>query len=424
MSRLRVIASLIILTCLGGLTWFLMPADPATAFGDGLAAVERDDWKTVEQCRDQLPIVGEWSSHYHLLSGYLLKSQNRLDLAFIVFSKANRHSDTRVDAYFQAGSIRYSQQRFSDSVALLKQVLAWQPDHLEAHQLIAAASYDIGAMEQAIVSLDQVIRLAENPQRAAYMKASILFDFERFADSVTAYELALQHVESASDLTDEIRSGCAAALIRLRRFQEALKLLTPAKPWPEVLVQRAQANFSLNELEIAQQQVTAALKQQPHHADGCALLAQILERQGQRIEGIAILDAALKQHPQNLPAHHRMADLLAAEGRTEAALKFRTRAAEIAKLRSHFSHAQQDLIRDESNPLLRLKVADLAEQLDRLDDANAWYRAAIGMAPANAEVVTAYNTFLKRHPVFQQQHQANQQPLGDIRSTQQLPSDF
>lgn len=424
MSRIHLLAVVLGLICLGGLIWSVFPADPKKAFTTGIAAAENGDWETVKTCRDRLPEKGDWASHRHLLTGHLLRSQNRLDLAYVVFSKANNHPDTRIVAYFQAGSIRYAQRQYAEAVTLLRQVLNWEPDHLGAHQLIAAASYDIGAMEQAVVSLDEVIRLAENPERAAYMKASILVDFERFADSVPAYELALQHVKPSSDLADEIRSGCAAALIRLRRFEDALRLLQPAKPWPDVLVQRAQANFSLNDLEIAQEQVTAALEQQPHHPDGSALFAQILEKQNRRAEGIAILRATLKQHPLHLPAHHRMADLLAAEGKTDEALKFRTRAAEIATLRSDFSHAQQDLIRDESDPMLRLKVADLAEKLDRLEDSNAWYQAAIGIAPSNVEVAAAYNAFLKRHPAFNHVSQSVQKQPANNSSTKQQPGEF
>lgn len=391
---------LVVLSSLGGITWWLWPSDPSKIFQRGITAVATNDWDTVKDCRDQLSEEGDWASHRSLLSGHLLKSQNRLDLAFVVFSKANSHVDTRVDAYFQAGSIRYAQRRFSECIALFRQVLEWDPDHLPAHQLLAAASYDIGAMEQAVVSLDEVIRLTERPDRAAYMKASILFDFERFADSVQAFDIALRHVAPQSDLADEIRSGAAAALIRLRRFEEVLKVLKPAKALATVLVQRATANYSLNQLDAAQQQLNKAIEREPGNPEAAALLAQILEKQDRRIDGIAILQEALKLHPLHLPIHHRMADLLAAEGRTEEALHFRSEADRIAKLRSDFSHAQQDLIRDQRDPHLRLKVAELAEQLNRFEDANTWHMAAIGLAPSDPTVAAAYTKFLDRHPEF------------------------
>lgn len=397
-GKLLPLLLLLSLTAAGSaLLWPGSPA-PAELYKTGKAAALNADWKTASAVADQLQKLPEWEAHAGLLRGFIARGRGQLKEALLLFSLANSNPATRTEAYFHAGSILHQQQQFKQSILLLRQVLDWQPDHLDALRLLAASWYDIGAMEKAIQTLREVARLAPADYRPVYMQASILQDFERWEDASLAFAEAAAKAPAGSPVSAEIHAAWGDCLTQLRRWEQALSVLENAGDWPTVLALKAQAMYSLRRFDEAARLAQLALAKDPTQPDATLVAAATLERQNNATQGLQILSNCLQKHPYDLRLHHRTADLLAALERPADAEHYRRQAGEIAALRNRFSTAQQTLVQDTTTVEKRLEVAALAEQLGELQTAERWLRAAVGMAPELPAANAALEHFLQKHP--------------------------
>ena len=398
----------------------LLPAEsPAKLWQAGRTAVGQNDWTTAAAAASQLQKLPDWKAHAGLLRGYIARGKGQLNEALLLFSTANDNPATRTEAYFQAGSICYQQQQFAQATLLLRQVLEWQPGHLDALRLLAASWYDIGAMEKAVQTLGEVSKLAPSDFRPLYMQASILKDFERFEDSAIAFKAAAEIAPADSTVAREIQAEWGDCLIKLRRWEQALEVLDKAGDQPEVLALKAQSMYSLRRFDEANTLAEQALTKDPTQPDAVLVAAATRERRSQATAGLQLLTDCLQKHPFDLRLHHRMADLLAALSRPAEAEQFRNRAGEIAALRTRLSAAQQAIVRDASTAQKRLEIATIAEQLGELRTAEQWLRAAVGMAPDLPEPRTALQQFLQRHPPAQNSIPAKPAP----QNTSNQPAD-
>lgn len=429
MNRKRIliaVGALSLLTVVTGTAFYWRPEDPRHVYERGLKAVADSDWDEVLQCTKALNGLPEWKAHARLLEGFSLKNAGRVEQAFVIFSEANSHPETREQSYHQAAQILYDSKQYQQAVLLLRQVLEWNPDRIESHRMLASAWYDLGAMEQAIVSLDHVIRLDPNDFRPHYMKATILRDFERFEDASIAFKDAVNRAPAGKPVADEIRSAWGDCLIRLRKYEDALKVLEPAGEWPEVVAWRAQACFSLRRFDDAQKLADQALSKDPLQPEALLVAAMTRERSGDAQTAIRMLEDGLKKYPNELRYHHRLADFYGAVGNVEAATRHRNRAGEIAELRSKFSAAHQAMVRDTGTAAKRLELARLAEALGETEMARSWFFAALSLGPDDADIKAAWQKFQEAHP---EPSAANssippQRPTDQRPSTSAAPADF
>lgn len=429
MNRNRIllaVGALSLLTIITGTAFYWRQEDPRHIYERGLKAVADSDWDEVLQCTKTLNGMPEWKAHARLLEGFSLKNAGQIEQAFVIFSEANSHPETREQSYHQAAQILYDSRQYQQAVLLLRQVLEWNPDRTESYRLLASAWYDLGAMEQAIISLDQVIRLEPNDFRPHYMKATILRDFERFEDASIAFKEAVNRAPAGKPVADEIRSAWGDCLIRLRKYEDALRVLEPAGDWAEVLAWRSQACFSLRRFDDAQKLADQALSKEPLQPEALLVAAMTRERSGDAQTAIQILEDGLKKYPNELRYHHRLADFHGAVGNVETATRHRNRAGEIADLRSKFSAAHQAMVRDTSTAVKRLELARLAEALGEAEMARSWFFAALSLAPEDADIRTAWQQFLEAHP---EQSPANSvrplpRPAGAKSATPASPSEF
>lgn len=375
--------------------------DLAERFQTGLEAVQRGDWRTVRLSAHQLQQDDDHQAHACLLQGYDLRAAGRSEEAFVTFSKANSNPETRQLAYHEAASILYEAGQFGQSILMCRQVLEWNSARTDTQRLLAAAYYDIGAMVQAVDTLQVVTDQQPDDFRPHYMQASILHDFERFDDAALAYEQASTRLPQDSTARDEVLAGWGECLVRLRRHEEALAAMITAANVPDIEAQRAVALFALRQSEAALKAAESALEQRPLHPEAVTVAAQCYEASGDVERGIALLQQAVDAHPHELELHLRLADMLGANGQSDGALEQRQIAAEISEYRREFSHKQQALVRDEHDAGLRFEIAQLAERLGKIEIARSWLRAAVGMASATDEIRAYFEQFEQQHPPAQ-----------------------
>ncbi len=106
------------------------------------------------------------------------------------------------------------------------------PRLVEPHRLLAAAYYDIGAMDNALKHLAKVIELAPEDMRPWRLRGLILKDFEKYDEAASSYEGALERAKE-DYIQQELNEELAECLVRLRRYDEALDRLKRIKPTAE-----------------------------------------------------------------------------------------------------------------------------------------------------------------------------------------------
>jgi tetratricopeptide (TPR) repeat protein len=384
-------------TIVGSFFWS-KPVDLSERFQTGLEAVQRGDWKTVRLCVHRLLQDDEHRANAAVLQAYEQLAFGQSEEAFVTFSQATTDPDTRELAYHEAATILYEAGQFSRTILMCRQVLAWNSARTDSQRLLAAAYYDIGAMVSAINTLKVVAEQQPNDHRPHYMEASILHDFERFEDAALAYGEAAKRVPQDAPARDEILVGWGECLVRLRRHAEAIEVMEPASSGPAADAQRAVALFALRQPDAALNAARSALTRRPHLPEAVAVAAQCYGHNGDVKRGIALLQDAADFHPHELELHLRLADMLGADGQVDAALEHRTIAATISAYRRDFSHKQQALVHNDEDANLRFEIAQLAEQLGKIEIARSWLHAAVGMASVTDEIRSFWQQFQKRHP--------------------------
>ena len=393
MLKIRGIAALIGLLFLSASCWFGTRRDYDSLYQSGMAAVKNADWEKAAFLADQLLQVESHQPHGALIKGYCLLSDGDPAAALLAFSRANADAATKEQSYYEAGIIYLQQGQYLEGIALLQQVVDWNPDALDAHRRLAAAYYDIGTMESALNSLQEVIRLDADDCRPHYMKASILYDYEQFEKSVSAFEQASLRLQPDDLLFDEIRLGWGECLLRLRRYEAVLTVTSAASSRPEIQLLKASALFHLRRYADAETLIDNTIRLLPNSTDAKMLKAQLLELKGEFEKSMALLETASTVEPNNIALLHRLGDVSGAIGKSDQAQRYRQRAGELAALQDEFTSLHREAIDDLKNAQLRLKLARLSEQLDKPQMAAVWYRAAVGIDPGNIEIQRAWQEF-------------------------------
>lgn len=359
---------------------------PSERYAEGLRELSEGRIDNVRQIIRQLRLGRETAAWGDLLDGQRLNQQGRFEDALIALSGAGEDEQTRGVAWQTAARILLDLGRFSEAIPMLLQTLQWNPSAEEERRLLAAAYYDIGAMELALDQLEEVTNLSRDDFRPFYMMATILSDYEQFEDAVPRYEAALNLLPDRQDLRDEVIAGFCECLIRLRRYEAALRQADSGSQRKELQLIRAQCHFSLRRYDQAVNLIKAVLSEDPDQVTALVMKSQLMDLNGETAAAIELLQQVLADHPAELEAHLRLADLLASSGRSEDAAAARSRADEWAAVHEQFTALHQQLVSDTENAELRLQLARLAYRMQRFELAGTWARAAAGMAAADTEM--------------------------------------
>ncbi len=315
-----------------------------------------------------------------LLDGLRLNLQGNSEDALLSFSLAGDHPQTRGEAYRTAAGILLDLGRYAEAIPMLQQALQWNPEAEDERRLLAAAYYDIGAMEPALDHLQELTRLRTDDFRPVYMMATILNDYEQFEDAVPRYEQALRLLPDRPQLRDEVLLGFCECLLRLRRFRDALQQAATGSDRVELLLVQGESHFRLREYSEAERLVDKVMSTHPGLPQAALLKAQLMDLQGDTEAAVQLLEQLVRDHPAELEVHLRLADLLAACGRADDAAGARQRANEWAVVHEEFTGLHQQLVKDTANAKLRLRLAQLAQRMQRPELAQVWARAAAGLA--------------------------------------------
>lgn len=113
-------------------------------------------------------------------------------------------------------------KQFDQAIALFQEVVNAEPTNADARTALTAAMIDSGKAESAITELEQLIKSEPNRAVLRAQLAELLLPKQP--------EKALEHYRAAAELEPKNANhhvGVASALVKLRKFQEAVDVLKP-----------------------------------------------------------------------------------------------------------------------------------------------------------------------------------------------------
>jgi tetratricopeptide (TPR) repeat protein len=381
------------------------PVPPGRLYESGLAAAAERDWQTLARREVALRDHPDFNNQRLLLAGLLQLGQGDVDDGLRMLSRCAEHPETRVVAVFNTAIVHYELGDFDETVRLLQVVIGWDPDHEDAHRYLAAAYYDIGAMDNALSVLERVVEIAPDDFRAYRFQGIILQDFEHYEDSELQFRKGLTHVPADSEFAIDMTLSLSQCLVKRREYEEALRLAdTIASAQSGLSTERsgdlfavkAEANLALRRFDAARAAIDAA-NQTDTNTQLALIAARLAEEEERLADGIAILRSAIANHPGEPRLHTRLADLLAISGDSVQAQQARETAVQLQAALTRFADLHQQAIGKPNDVTLRLQLAEVAEQLHRMDLAEMWLKAATGMAPQDPTVSAAIQAYTRRN---------------------------
>ena len=275
--------------------------------------------------------------------------------------------------------------RLAEAQRLYREVLARNPKHAGALQLLGAVAHDAGRSDVAVRLIGRALQLDPRSAEAHVNLANVLKDQGRLDTAAAHYRKALEL--NPQDAATQYALGVALQLAgrpaeAMRHYERALL----ARPdLAEAALNLGTIRAEAGELEAAAQYCRRALALRPDYVAAHTNLGIVLGRMGDREGAEAALARAAELAPVDPEAQLRLGAALVELGRfAEAEPVYRRAAALRPDAGTH------------------LNLGSVLRELGRLDEAVEQYRRALARDPAQAEVHSA------RGLVLQQQGRADE----------------
>lgn len=370
-------------------TWWAMRPTPLRQYRAAVAAFGRQELALVEAAAESLGEEPDFRPHAHLLRGMLRLRTGRLYEAIEEFGHANQHPDTKPLAYALSGEALVKARLLRDALPILSVAIQENPRNVDARRWLAAAYYDIGAIDLALVQLQSVAELAPDDPRPHRLRGLIYRDFERYDAAIAAYRQSLARKPPPAD-RDEIRWELAHCQAKQRQYAEAWETVRECPPTPNILALQAECRDALGDSHAAAALADRALQADPRHLEALRLRARIALTAGKASEALPLLERAVASHPKEYPLRWQLSQTYQLLGRTqEAAAEART-VQELQQLRKKFTELHEQAFRDTTNAELRYQLGVVAGQLDKPLLANSWFAAALALDPQHTAARRAW----------------------------------
>jgi len=354
-------------------------ADPRALVVTGLAAASRGDLATARTTVDDLRAAGA-ANAARVVQGAILVTKGHALPALQSLAAAG---PAWLDAPRRLVAATAAQRlgRHADVEALLVPLVTAAPDAVDAHRLLAASFYDVGAVAAAVHHLRETGRLAPDDPRPHRLLGLMHSDYELFGEAIPCYEESLRRDPDQPD-RQEILVELATCLVRQLRHDDALGVLETAAPTPTIDLVRAECLLALGRRAEARGLVAAVLAAEPEHRAALALEGTIRLEDGDAAGAIEPLERAVAVDPHDYVATLTLARALGQVGRDDEAATMRGRADEIRDLRQRFADLHREAWEKPRDAEVRLRLADTAGRLGRPDLERVWRDAAAAVGPA------------------------------------------
>ena len=346
----------------------------------GLAAFRKGDMAELSISIEKVGQQPQFQSHWHLLRGLLLMKQKLNREALQELAEAIGDEDTTALALCYTGEILHYAKDYPGAERMLLAAIQADPTLVEAHRILSAGYYDIGAMDNALAHLAKVIELDPKDMRPWRLRGLILKDFEKYDEAVTSYEGALNRANEAY-IQQEVREELAECLVRLRRYEDAMVQLKLIKATAESKSLEADSLLALGKPEEAEQALADALRLDPSHLRALTIRSTLFLEQGELAKAKDHLEKTIAVHPFDFNLRSMLMQLLLRLGDKPGASIQEEKMKELKELKDLFAKLHIQSIQSPNDVSLRFELGNTAMKLGMTETAIDWYNATLGMDP-------------------------------------------
>jgi arylsulfatase A-like enzyme/Tfp pilus assembly protein PilF len=205
-------------------------------------------------------------------------------------------------------------------IAKVKEVLAIDPDVIEAHTMLGNMHVKAKRFPDAIAAYKRALAVDPEHQGAAWSLALAYEAAGREAEAKAGFERVLQLDPRGTKPLYQLASLAA----RRQEYAEAARLLeqglTLDADRPAFLTKLAEVRIAMNQLDQAETALAEAIKIKPEQPMAHYNRALVYEARGNAQGAVAEYEAEIKISPQLSQPHFNLAKMLAASGRRPEAI--------------------------------------------------------------------------------------------------------
>lgn len=363
--------------------WRYRVTRPDYRLARGTEAVRARDWAAAEGHVARLEASGA-ADHARLLAAEVYHARGLPDRALTELNRMAPDGPLEHRRAVLAGRCLLDLRSLVEAYRVFRGVLADHPDDPDALRGLAAITYDLGQMDEALGHLTRVADLDPADPRPLRLIGLIRADGGNPEPAEAAYRAALAR-DPAPDLTAELRSELAQALLQQKKYPEAVAVLDAAREAAggaepaDLLLIRAECLRGLGRAPEAAALVDRGIEADPEGGRLYRLRGQLLMDRDQPAEAATALEKALALIPGHYQTQFLLAQAYAAAGRKADADQAFARAEDLRRdneLLSDLSRAASDRPWD---PAVRVRLAEVCDRLNKPELAAMWRGAAASL---------------------------------------------
>jgi Flp pilus assembly protein TadD len=283
--------------CLCLCTFVLYAAEPVKeTFDRAVRELAAEDYQSAE--RGFQSVLREEPRNVAALSnlGIIYSRTGRADEAITVYRRALRLSPDDKALLLNLGLVYLRQEDHARALPLFAHVVAIDPQHLQARQLLAVCRAYLGQLAPAIRDLETLRAAAPHDENILFLLG---FVYLKNHDSEKAKAIFEQMFEAAGPVRAEFLHGKASyeAAMFLPAEESFLKVLQLDPRFPGVHLELGKVYISLRRNDDATRELKLALQENPGDTDASYFLGGLLVQESRYAEGIPYLERAKTAKP-------------------------------------------------------------------------------------------------------------------------------
>jgi len=276
---------------------------------------------------------------------------------------------------FSTAETLYRLNRLAEAQVLLTGLLNEHGDHLDAHRLLGAILYDLGAYSRAIPHLEYVLDKAPDSIGTHFMMGIMHLEFGDTRKSIDHFRKVVEGGASGKLRQDAIWQ-LSDALMQTQQYDEAERLLSEYDKSSKFLSRRANCLWTLQRREEARQLVQRAAKLDDTNRDYRLILLQIQFNDKQWKQATETALEFLKDEPHEANVRYQLAQAYARQGLQDDYEREIARYKESLELIGQLQELNRRATAEANDPEVRDQLADVCDRLGKKDLAEMWRKAA------------------------------------------------
>jgi tetratricopeptide (TPR) repeat protein len=323
-----------------------------------------------------------------LLVGLLFARSGRAVAALQELQHAARSEVTAVEAMTAAAECYYSLGRYVEASDVARTALARDAQALDARRWLAAAYYDLGAMDMAAAELEYISTSAPGDARPERLLGLIDKDGERFQDAAAHYRESLRRDPYQPDRAT-IMFELAESLVKLSRFDDALETLRKCDRTAPTLTLEAACELGLGRMDEAENRLRRALEYDPLYLPANLQHGAWLLLQGRTEEAVGVLEGAVRLAPYGRQPHFQLSQAYALQGEHEKAAEQVRLMRDCEAVEREFADLHKAASQKPDDAEVRYRLGVLAGKLAKPQLARMWFRSVLAIEPNHARARAA-----------------------------------